>query len=131
MEFIPRYLAQKFSFFESISIPKFFLLFFSAFFITAFISMQLGEHVVNILAPILVSLIFICFASFVSVQHFSRKPWVPTSPLIVQFTSQAWFNSLLTILSIIRHWSVLTFVNIAVVMVLVINVVAIIQAFGS
>ena len=93
--------------------------------------MQLGEHVVNILAPILVSLIFICFASFVSVQHFSRKPWVPTSPLIVQFTSQAWFNSLLTILSIIRHWSVLTFVNIAVVMVLVINVVAIIQAFGS
>ena len=131
MEFIQKYLAQKFSFFESVSIPTFFLLLFGMFFLAAFISMQLGESTANILAPIWVSLIFVCFAGFVSVQHYSRKPWVPASPLIVQFTSKPWFNSFLSFLSLIRHWDVLVFVNVAVVMVIFINIVAIIQAVGS
>ena len=131
VEFIPKYFAQKFSFFESVSIPKFFLLFFCVFFLISFILMQLGEPTANILAPIFGSLIFIGFAGFVSVQHFSRKPWVPTSPLIVQFTSKAWFNSFLSLLSLIRHWGVLVFVNVAVVMIVFINIVAIIQAVGS
>jgi hypothetical protein len=131
VEFIPKYLAQKFNFFESISVPKFFLLFFGAFIIIAIISTLLGEYIANILAPIFGSLILICFAGFMSAQHFSRKPWIPSSPLIVQFTSQTWFNYVLSLLSFVRHWGVLVFVNVAMIMVLFINVAAIMQAIGS
>jgi hypothetical protein len=131
VEFIPKYLAKKFNFFESISVPKFFLLFFGAFFIIAIISTLLGEYISNILAPVFGSLVLICFAAFVSAQHFSRKPWIPSSPLIVQFTSQGWFNSMLSLLSFARHWAVLFFVNIAMIMVLFINVAAIMKANGS
>ena len=133
MEYIPRYLARKFSFFESISMPKFFLLFFGTFFITAIISTYLGEGVANIIMPIVGVLIFIAYAGFVSAQHFSvpKKPWIPSSPLIVQFTSRAWFNSIISLLSLIRHWGVLVFVNLVVVIVVFIIVAALTQQLSS
>jgi len=131
MEFIPRYFARKFRFFESVSMLKFFLLFFGAFIITTFVSLQLGEFANNILMSLVSSLMPICFAGFVSTRHFSKKVWVPTSPLIVQFSSQPWFNAILSVLSTLRHWVVLLFVNVTVVMVLLIIATPIIKLIGS
>lgn len=131
MEFFPRFLALKFIYFESISIPKLFLLLFGAFAVTAIISTLVGEYIASILTPIMGSLILLAFAGAVSAQHFARKPWVPTSPLIVQLTSKTWFNSILSLLSSLRHWGVLLFVNLALIMVVFIIIAATMQQFGS
>lgn len=127
MDFIPRYLAKRFSYFESFSVPKFFLFFFGTFFLSVIISMQLGENAEKILGFVFSTLFLICFAGFVSAQHFSRKPWIPSAPFIVQLTSKEWFNSILSLLSFLRHWCLLVFVNLVVVMVFVVCIVAAIQ----
>ena len=131
MEFIPKYLAQKFSFFAEISILKFFILFFGSFFIIAIASTLLSERAASFVAPIIGAVIIISFAGFISAQHFSRKAWIPSSPLIVQFTSQPWFNSVLSLLSVIRNFGTLIFIHILMAMFLFIIVAPIVQAFGS
>jgi hypothetical protein len=130
VEFIPKFLAQKFSYFESISVPKFFLLFFGSGAVLMIVS-TFGEFFATVLAPILASLIFLAFAGIASAQHYARKPYIPTSPLIVQFTSKAWFNTILSVLSCIRHWGVILFIHLVVFMVVLVNGFSIMQLIGS
>lgn len=131
MEFIPRYLAQRFSFFEGISTLKFFILFFGGFFVTAIIPILLSKNIATFISIITITVILINFAGFISVKHFSRKTWIPSNPLIVQWASQTWFNSILSLFSVIRHWGILIFVHILIVMILLVIAIPILQAFAS
>jgi hypothetical protein len=131
VEFFPRYLAKKFGYFESISILKFALLYFGFALLSVIISSLLGERISNALAPLNGSILLIFFAGVVSAKHFARKAWIPTSPVLVQFTSKAWFNSLLSVLNLCYHWFVLLFVHALFVMVAFLLITSALEPFGS
>ena len=130
VEFIPKLLARKFDYFKLISVPKFFLLFFCTGAVLILIS-TLGEIFATVFAPVLASLMFLAFAGITSAQHYAREPYIPTNPLVVQFTSRTWFNKLLSILSCVRHWGIISFIYLIVLAVVLINSVVIMELIGS
>jgi len=131
VEYFPRYLAKKFVYFESISILKFALLYFGLALLSVMISSLLGDRISNALAPINGSILLIFFAGVVSAKHFVRKAWIPTSPVLMQFTSKTWFNSLLSVLSLCYHWLVLLFIHAVFVMVAFLLIAPALAQFGS
>jgi len=131
VEFSPRYLAKKFVYFESISILKFALLYFGLALLIVIISSLLGERISNTLAPLNGSILLIFLAGVVSAKHFARKAWIPTSPVLVQFTSKAWFNSLLSVLNLCYHWFVLLFIYAVFVVVAFLLTAPALEQFGS
>ncbi|EAQ67562.1 hypothetical protein MED121_16584 [Marinomonas sp. MED121] len=86
----------------------------------------------KIVEPIMVAFFLVSYAGITSARYFARKKWMPTSPLIVQFSSKAWFNSINSIFKIINHWITLIFVHLILAMtVLYITAPVIAPLFGS
>ncbi|KJZ10517.1 hypothetical protein TW85_19915 [Marinomonas sp. S3726] len=116
MEFIPRLLAKRFSYFESVSgfilWPLWFVVIFAMMVSLAFVN----EETSDTLGPFVIAFFLISLAGITSARHFARKAWVPTNPLIVQFTSKAWFNSIISILGLVSNWSTLVFVHVLLAM---------------
>ena len=116
MEFIHRLLAKRFSYFESVSgfilWPLWIVVIFAMMVSLSFIegtAAKIVEH-------ILVAVFFVSYAGITSARYFARKKWMPTSPLIVQFSSKAWFNSIISIFKIVNHWITLIFVHLILAM---------------
>ena len=130
MEYIPKLLAQKFKVFEGVSILKFLFLFFLAFIVIAIISNSIGGVISGLLTSFGLACMLTVFAGFISTQHFTRKPWNPTSPIVVQFSSKTWFNNCLSLLAALRRYGELTFINLLVVMSVIVVTLSILQ-FGS
>ena len=132
MEFIPRLLAKRFSYFESVSGFILWPLWIVVIF-TMMVSLPFIEGTASkIVEHIMVSFFLVSYAGITSARYFARKKWMPTSPLIVQFSSKAWFNSINSIFKIINHWITLIFVHLILAMtVLYITAPVIAPLFGS